>query len=114
MARLTNREVLEKFRFSLTDWNIPGCIIWYHDAKRFINEELDGWTVKGIGRLMYEHFLARGEIDEQPENRDEYRGLGPHYDFRLLVGVRKVFIETRLGVDHFDDPVVHVVNMHDA
>jgi hypothetical protein len=37
-----------------------------------------------------------------------------HYDFRLEVGGRLLYIETILAEDDQDDPTIHVVNIHDA
>ena len=87
-------------------------------AHRFIRKEVDGISLDDIRKRMCEYVLdERGEIDEQPETRPAWREEFPfHYDLRLFIQDRRVYIETRL---HYripfvpDDPWIEVVNIHD-
>ena len=87
-------------------------------AHRWIRRELENITLKEIGRLMYEHVAAGGEIDEVPETRPEWSGVHEfHHDVRLTVHDKAVYIETRL---HYrlpvvaDDSWILVVNVHEC
>jgi hypothetical protein len=55
-----------------------------------------------------------GEIDEVRETRPEWSGHRCHYDFRVEIGGRFLYIETILVEDDLDDPTIHVVSIHDA
>lgn len=63
---------------------------------------------------MAEHVASDGKIDQVPETRPEYLHWGFHYDLRIAVGDRQVYIETVLDQERdLEDCTVWVVNMHD-
>jgi hypothetical protein len=70
-----------------------------------------------IAALMYEHVRAGGEISEVKETRPEWADHEYHYDLRLPIQNRMVYIETRL---FFREPLVPdeswilVVNIHEC
>jgi hypothetical protein len=63
---------------------------------------------------MHDHLQAGGVIDQVPESRPEWDTYPFHYDFRLKLGSRHVYIETILQDDDPKDPTVHVVSIHDV
>ena len=63
---------------------------------------------------MYEHMLAGAEIDQLKETREEYRNTDPfHYDFRLRIASRLIYVETVLRTSRMG-PTILVVSVHDA
>ena len=86
-------------------------------AHRFIRKDL-GILPDDIKRRMCQYVLEDGgEIDEQPEKRANWSYEFPfHYDLRLTIQDRWVYIESRL---HYripfvpDDSWIEVVNVHD-
>ncbi len=118
LAPLTDPNRLAAYQDALSNWNFEGYIQFelteavYH----WLRQELNNFSVKEIGLLMFEYVQSGGEIDEvcetRPEWSDEYEF---HYDFRLMIQDKPVYIETRL---HFqepfkpDEPFILVVNIH--
>ena len=67
-----------------------------------------------VERLV-EHVLAGGEIDEVRETRSEWSDYEFHYDLRVTINDKLVYIETRLDYRHpfvQDQPTILVVNIH--
>lgn len=113
MARLTDRELLARFREALSEWHAQGYVVWKRRPTEWLREELDGHTEKAIGQLMYEHVEAGGEIDQIREHRERYRDQHEfHFDFRLQIAKRRVYIETTLSITN-TGPKITIVNMHD-
>ncbi len=118
MAPLTDPNRLEAYKDALSNWNFGGYIQFEltQTAYEWVRRELDNVSLKEIGRLMYEHVEAGGEIDEVRETRpgwsDEYEF---HYDLRFTIQNRPVYIETRLNYKLPvvpDDSTILVVNIH--
>lgn len=63
---------------------------------------------------MFRHVNAGGEIDEVKESRPEWSDRWFHYDFRIPIEGRLLYIEMILIEDDPDDPTVHVVSIHDV
>lgn len=58
---------------------------------------------------------AGGEIDQVVETRPQWNFWSHHYDLRLTINGRLVYVETRLKYNNPadpDDPVIFVVNIH--
>jgi hypothetical protein len=58
-----------------------------------------------------------GSIDEQVEKRPEYVSFGFHYDLRLKIDDRLIYVETVLfcdDADNPDDPRILIVSVHDV
>ena len=119
MPALTDPTRLAAFRDALTNWNVIGYIEFdlTAEAIRWIKRELQGTTYKDVKRSMFEYVAARGEIDEVKETRKEWLDHEFHYDLRLVINNKKVYIETRLN---YREPVVSdessilVVNIHEC
>ena len=114
MARLTDPAILAKFRHALSLWQFTGYVTWKPIARQWVEQNLEGWTTRAIAEEMFRYFDHGGEIDQTPETRPEWNQWQFHYDFRIEIEGRLRYIETVLVEDDLDDPVVHVVSVHDA
>jgi hypothetical protein len=114
MPPLTDAVVLAQFGAVLANWNYTGYVTAKDVAVGWIANNLGGLTLKDVARAMHEH-LQRGDvIDQQPETRPEWSVWPFHYDFRLQLAGRDVYIETILQDDNPNDPTIHIVSIHDA
>jgi hypothetical protein len=114
MAPLKDLDVLAKFRHALREWNCTGYITWKSVAREWVEENLDGVTTRAIGEEMFRHFSVGGDIDKIEESRAEWSDCRYHYDFRVAIEGRLLYIETLLIDDERDDPTIHVVSIHDV
>jgi hypothetical protein len=120
MPPLTDPERSRCYLNALENWRYDGFIVFMKDAVRWLRAELPNYALRELGRLLYEHVAAKGCtcVDEQVEPREGWRNLHAfHHDIRLRVAGRLVYFETRLiyrDADDPDDPVIQVVNAHDA
>jgi hypothetical protein len=114
MARLTDPDILAKFHAALSQWRFTGYITWKPIARQWVEQNLEGWTTRSVGEQLFRHFAAGGDIDQTRETRPEWSEHPYHYDFRVEIGGRLLYIETLLISDDPDDPMVHVVSIHDA
>lgn len=114
MARLTDPAILAKFRHALSLWRFTGYVTWKPVARQWVEQNLEGWTTRAIAEEMSRFVDAGGEIDQTLETRPEWAEQRYHYDFRMEIGGRLLYIETVLIEDDPDDPGIHVVSIHDA
>ncbi|HEX7379901.1 MAG TPA: hypothetical protein VF278_22450 [Pirellulales bacterium] len=115
MAPLNDPVRLRAYRNALANWRFKGFIRWTEQALRGLHQELEASTAAEVARLMHEYVCAGGNIDEVPETRAEWSHHDFHYDFRIEVEGKRLYIETRLyfdDPDDPDDPWIHVVNVH--
>jgi hypothetical protein len=114
MSRLTDPDVLALLMEALENWRWRGFVEWKRTAVEWVRKNLGRHNEDSINRLMYEHVLGGGEVDQVRETREEYRDEhGFHYDFRLQVGERWIYIETTLDTTRMG-PTVNVVSIHDV
>lgn len=117
MAPLTDPERTRHYHTCLSLWNYNCYIHLKKTAFERLLAELEGITIAGLGRLLWEHVQAGGTVDEVRETREEYRGTYDfHYDFRLaLSDGRRLYVETVLEMGREpDDSMIIVVSIHDA
>lgn len=114
MARLTDPEILARFEHALSQWRLTGYITWKATAREWLERNLEGLTTRCVGEEMFRFFSAGGEVDQVRETRPLWSEHQFHYDFRMDIGGRLLYIETILVEDDPDDPTVHVVSIHDA
>jgi hypothetical protein len=120
MPPLTDPERSRCYLNALANWRYDGFIVFTKDAVRWLRAELPDYPPKELGRLLYEYVEANGCscMDEQVETREGWRDLHPfHHDIRMPVAGRLIYFETRLiyrDPDDPDDPLIQVVNAHDA
>jgi hypothetical protein len=87
---------------------------WKPVARQWVEKNLDGLTIRVIGEEMFRHASAGGEIDQVRESRSEWSDSPFHFDFRIQVEGRLLYIETILIDDDPDDPTIHVMSIHDV
>ena len=114
MVRLTDPETLAKLQYALSQWQFTGYITWKPIARQWLEKNLEGSTTRSVGEEMFRFFAAGGEVDQIHETRAEWREHRFHYDIRMEIGGRLLYIETILVEDEPDDPTIHVVSIHDA
>ena len=114
MPPVTDAEELERYRGLLKEWKFTGFIQWKRRAAEWLRDNLGNHLPQqGIGQLMYEH---REEVQQTPETREEYRHRYRfHYDFRLCIDTRRIYIETAFHCGATEsDSTIWVVNIKPA
>lgn len=115
MAPLRDPRVLAAFRRALEEGRrFSGYVTWRPRAQEWVRTELPNMTLKAVTELMYQHVDSGGEIDQVRETRDEWRNFHFHYDLRLTISDRRIYVETILLSEDPDDPEIQVVNIHEA
>jgi hypothetical protein len=114
MARLTDPEILAKFQHALNQWRFTGYITWKPVARQWLERNLEGFTTRSVAEDMFRFVADGGEIDRIAETRPDWSEHRFHYDFRMEIGGRLLYIETILVEDDPNDPTIHVVSIHDA
>ena len=120
MPPLTDPARLMAYRDALGNWNVRDTIQFEltEEAHRWVRRVLGNMTVKKIGRLMHDHVVAGGGIDEVPETRQEWSSQYEfHHDIRLTIHNKSVYIETRLNYRLpvvADESWILVVNIHEC
>jgi hypothetical protein len=114
MPPLTDPVILNSFRAVLAEWRCTGYTTATDRMLEWIANNLGPLTLRDVAREMHAFLNAGGVIDQQPERRPEWNMWPFHYDFRLRIGSRLVYIETILQDDDPNDPTVHIVSIHDV
>lgn len=114
MPPLTDPAILAQFKAVLANWNYTGYVTAKDLVLQWIKDNLAGMTLKDVAKAMNDLLTTGGVIDQQPERRPEWSAWPCHYDFRLKLGGRELYIETILQDDNPKDPTIHVVSIHDA
>lgn len=114
MARLEDPEILARLRAALSNWRVTGYVLWKDLAQQWVRSQLDGVEPREVARLMHDHVVRGGAVDQVNERRPEWSDYDFHYDFRLPVAGRHLYIETVLLDDDPEDPILRVVSIHDV
>lgn len=114
MPPLTDPAIRAMYLSALGNWRYEGYITWKETALEWLAKELNGFPYRLVNELLLRHVAAGGEIDQVPERRPEWNDRDFHYDLRLPVAGRLLYVETILVDDDPDDPTIHVVSIHDA
>ena len=114
MPPLTDPTILSQFRTVLANWKYAGYLTAKDVAVEWIANNLGGLGLKEVAMAMNDFLLGGGVIDQIAERRSEWSLWPYHYDFRLPISGRDVYIETILQDDDPNDPTIHVVSIHDA
>jgi hypothetical protein len=114
MPPLTDPAILAQFKAVLANWNCTGYITAKDLALEWIADNLPGLTLKDVAKAMEQHVAGGGVIDQVAETRPEWSVWPFHYDFRLQIGGRDVYIETILRDDDPKDPTIRIVSIHDV
>ena len=111
MPPLRDAAILSQLRLAFKERTSDG-VRWKPLPVEWVRKNL-GCTQRAIDDLLYEHIDSGGEIDQVVEDRDGYRHHGYHYDFRICVSERRVYVETILYQGRMG-PIVTIVNVHDV
>jgi hypothetical protein len=119
MARLTDPDILARYKQALTEWSVSGAIELVGLAHEGLRTTLEGVTEKGFKEALYRFVChENGEIDQVKEDRETWRGKWEwHYDLRPTINGVKVYVETRLYPESFSsrqDPIIHIVRIKPA
>jgi hypothetical protein len=118
MPPLTDPERLPAYKNALSNWHFEGYVEFNlnQQAHDWIRRELENIPVRELAQLLHEYVESGGKIDEVRETRDEWSDkFEYHYDLRLLVRSKPVYVETRLVYRRPyvpDEPKIEVVNVH--
>jgi hypothetical protein len=111
---LSDSVILAQIRTVLANWNYSGYVTAKEGVLEWMANELKTCTLKDVAQAMYSHLEQGGVIDQVVETRPEWNQWPYHYDFRLPIDSRTVYIEVILQDDDPSDPTIHIVSMHDV
>ena len=114
MAKLTDPETLKCYRNALANWGYDGYVLLSPLAAGWLDKEL-GESPRRFAQRLHDFVAAGGEIDQVVETRPEWNVWSHHYDLRLTVNGRVIYVESRLDVRNSadsDDLFIRVVNIH--
>lgn len=113
MARLSDVRLLALILDALRNQSrFDGYVRWEPLASDWMRNNLEAHTIQELNRLLLEHVEQGAEIDQVKEQRPEFASQYEfHYDFRLNVGEKHVYIETVLE-ETPTGPEIRVVNAH--
>lgn len=119
MVRLTDPDILARYRQALADWAIEGAIVLKGRAPDGLRTTLEGVTEKYFKEALYRFVCEEnGEIDQVKEEREPWRNHWEwHYDLRPTINGVKLYVETMLYPESFSrrhDPMVQVVQIKPA
>jgi hypothetical protein len=111
---MTDPGILTQFQAVLGNWKYTDYVTAKPLALDWITNNLGGLGLKDVAKAMNDYFEAGGVIDQVREYRPEYSHWPYHYDFRLLLAGKEVYIETILQDDDPKDPTIRIVSIHNA
>jgi hypothetical protein len=114
MAPLNDTQLLIRLRSALANWHITGYIDWKDTTREWVKTNLGARKLRDLAKLMPEYVESGGEIDQVPERRPEWNDHDFHYDLRLPISGRLLYIEMLLLDRDPTDPILYVVSIHDA
>jgi hypothetical protein len=108
MGTVHDPDALARYREILGYYRYRGYIEWKRVAREWLDRELANHTAEMIHEVMYRNVDSVVQVIER---RPEYLEYRFHYDFRLPLSGRRIYVETVLIED---DDVIRVVSIHDA
>lgn len=114
MPPLTDTVIVAQFRAVLANWNYTGYVTAKDVALAWIANNLGGLTLKDVAKAMHDSLQQGDIVDQVPETRPEWSIWPFHYDFRVKLAGRGIYIETILVDDDPNDPTIHLVSIHDV
>ncbi len=115
MAAPINPATRERYLAALSDWHGEVGVRFNKRSRDYVLGEL-GLTTTRVGELLHEYVkMTAGTPHEVRETREGYRGRYDfHYDLRLDIAGRRVYVETVLDEEsRRQPPFIQVVNMKD-
>lgn len=119
MARLTDPDILARYKQALAEWTVEGAIELIGRAHEGLRTTLEGVTVKEFKEALYRFvWQENGEIDQVKEEREPWCKVWEwHYDLRPTINGVKLYVETRLYPEAFasrEEPSIRVVQIKPA
>ena len=119
MARLTDPEILARYRQALSDWKVEGAVILEGRAPEGLRITLGRMAEQSLKEALYRFVcLQNGEVDQVKEEREPWCKVWEyHYDLRPTVNGVKVYVETRLYPESStsrQEPTILVVQVKPA
>ncbi len=114
MPALTDATILAQFLAVLANWKYTDYVTARPLVLDWIASNLGGMGLKDVAKAMNDFCRSGGLIDQVPERRAEYSTRPFHYDFRLPLAGKAIYIETILQDDDPQDPTIHIVSIHDV
>jgi hypothetical protein len=114
VATLTDAIVLAQFQQVLSNWQYTRYVTASDTASEWMVNELAGVALRDLAKALFQFVQSGGIIDQQLEKRPEWNIWPFHYDFRLHLAGRFLYIETILRDDDPKDPTIHIVSIHDV
>jgi len=118
MAPLSDPDRLLADRDALSNWAFSGYVSFdlTEQSHAWIRSELRNIPLRDVAELMHRYAESGGVIDEVRETRPEWSGEHEyHYDLRLSIQGKLVYVETRLEFNRPfvpDEPSNLVVSIH--
>lgn len=114
MPPLTDAIILAKFHAILANWSYTDYVTAKPLALDWIANNLAGLSLKDVAKAMNDYCRTGGVVDQVRERRPEYSAWPYHYDFRLQLAGKEIYIETILQDDDPKDPTIRIVSIHDV
>jgi hypothetical protein len=116
MGLVHDEDELEAYKYVLLNLgHVTGYMEWKRLPREWMDRNLPGYTQRQVNALMAEYVRGGGEVSQTIERRPEYTQWRFHYDLRMPITGRRVYIETVFVREPDpEDCVIYVVNMHDA
>ncbi|HVC98547.1 MAG TPA: hypothetical protein VND64_33075 [Pirellulales bacterium] len=89
-----------------------GFVTWKPLAQGWVKANLEGNTLREMEKLLHDHVAGGGTLDQVRERRKDWLDFEFHFDLRLDVGGKKIYVETVLVRADPRDPLVEIVNVH--
>lgn len=114
MAPLIDPHILACIKQVLTNWHVTDYVTWKDVARNWVGQHLEQVSLRDIAQILHEHVENGGAIDQVHERRPEWSDREFHYDFRVSISGRLIYVETILVDDDPTDPTIHIVSIHHA
>ena len=112
MPRLRDDDLIARLQLAFEE-SSSGGVKWKRYAGEWVRANLETFTQEAVNDLILQHIKASGEVDQVTETREEYRHEKCHFDFRIPILERRVYVETVLHEEKMG-PIVTIVNIHDV
>jgi hypothetical protein len=117
MPRLTDPDILARYKQALAEWKVEGAIELVGRAHEGLRRTLEGVTEKDFKEALYRFVcIEGGEIHQVMEEREQWcKEWEWHYDLRPTINGVRLYVETRLFPESFssrEEPIVRIVHIH--
>ena len=86
--------LLTRYQSALANRRVTGYVVWKETALEWLRDHLEGIEPREVARLMHQHVAGGGPIDQVPERRPEWSDYDYHYDLRLPIAGRLIYLTT--------------------